>query len=94
MRTKTRADLVRALAPKFSMTEQQAQKFIVEFLDEIKSILSQGDRIELRGFGTLYPVHKPKRRARDPNTGKRIRKQAYTTVRFRPSSKLRKEEED
>lgn len=94
MKTKTRADLVGALAPKFSMTELKTHQFIAELLNEIKTILSQGDRLELRGFGTLYPVHKPRRRARDPNTGKRILKQAYTTVRFRPSKKLKRREED
>lgn len=90
MKVKIRADLVKALAPKFSLTEQQTERFVVELLDEIRSILSQGDQLKLRGFGTLYPVRKPKRRARNPNTGKRILKQAYTTVRFRPSSKLKK----
>ena len=93
MNTKTRVDLAKSLAPKFSLTEQQAERFIVEFLDEVRSILNQGDQLKLRGFGTFYPVYKPKRLARDPNTGERFPKPAYTTMRFRPSSKWKKKEE-
>jgi integration host factor subunit beta len=92
MNTKTRVDLAKSLAPKFSLTEQQSERFIVEFLDEVRTILNQGDKIELRGFGTFYPVYKPKRLARDPNTGERFPKPAYSTMRFRPSKKWKKEE--
>ena len=92
MNTKIRVDLAKSLAPKFSLTEQQTERFIVEFLDEVRSILNQGAQLKLRGFGTFYPVHKPKRLARDPNTVKRFPKPAYTTARFRPSKKWKKEE--
>jgi len=92
--TKTRIDLAKSLAPKLSLTYQESEGFILEFLDVISENLISGNKIKLKGFGTFYPVQKPQRLARDPNTGEMIEKQAYTTVRFRPSSKLRKLKEE
>lgn len=94
MNTKTRIDLAKSLAPKLSLTYQESERFIKEFLGELRENLTSGNKIKLKGFGTFYPVQKPQRLARDPNTGEMIQKQAYITVRFRPSSKLKKLKEE
>ena len=90
METKIRIDLAKSLAPKLSLTYQESERFIVEFLDLLCENLTSGNMIKLRGFGTFYPVQKPERLARNPSTGEMIKAQAYTTVRFRRSSKLKK----
>ena len=90
METKIRIDLAKSLAPKLSLTYQESERFIVEFLSELRENLTSGNVIKLRGFGTFYPVQKPERLARNPSTGEMIKAQAYTTVRFRRSSKLKK----
>lgn len=88
--TKIRIDLAKSLAPKFSLTYQESDRFITELLGELRENLTSGNKIKLKGFGTFYPVQKPERLARNPSTGEKIKTQAYTTVRFKPSSKLKK----
>jgi nucleoid DNA-binding protein len=92
--TKTRIDLAKSLAPNLSLTYQESERFIVEFLSELRETLISGNKIKLKGFGTFYPVQKPERLARNPSTGEMVKSQAYTTVRFRPSSKLKKAKEE
>ena len=92
MNTKTRIDLAKSLAPKLSLTYQESERFIKEFLGELRENLTSGNMIKLRGFGTFYPVQK-QRLVRNPNTGE-VFKKNHATVRFRPSSKFKKVREE
>lgn len=92
METKIRIDLAKSLAPKLSLTYQESERFIVEFIDLLRENLTSGNMIKLRGFGTFYPVQK-QRLVRNPNTGE-VFKKDHATVRFRPSSRLKKLREE
>ena len=41
-------------------------------LDAIADALSQGNRVELRGFGAFSAKHRPARRSRNPRTGEAV----------------------
>lgn len=92
MKAKIRLDLAKSLAPKLSLTYQESERFIVEFIDLLCENLTSGNMIKLKGFGTFYPVRK-QRLVRNPNTGE-VFKRDHATVRFRASSKFKKVREE
>ncbi len=58
-------------------------------LKEMKSILAQGGRIEIRGFGSFATTVHRARLARNPKTGERIDVPQKLVPRFRPGKELR-----
>jgi len=44
-------------------------RIVNEFLEVIKEILSKGEEIELRGFGTFYVKNRNAKKVRNPKTG-------------------------
>jgi integration host factor subunit beta len=58
-------------------------------LDRMSDSLSQGDRIEIRGFGSFAPRYRPPRRAHNPRTGERVFTNAKYTPHFKPGKEMR-----
>ena len=50
---RTRIDVAKEVAPKFGVTLQDADRFVLLVLNEIKAILKRGDEVAFRGFGFL-----------------------------------------
>ena len=53
------------------------------FLDEILSILSEGRRIEIRGFGSFKTKSRKTRIGRNPRTGDKVQIPAHTLPAFK-----------
>ena len=64
----------------------EAVKMVFELMGET---LSNGERIEIRGFGSFAPRYRPACVARNPKTGEQIMTEGGYTVRFRPGKELR-----
>ena len=62
---------------------------INHILDRMSQVLSQGGRIEIRGFGSFSLHYRPPRRAHNPKTGERVFTQAKHTPHFKPGKDLR-----
>jgi integration host factor subunit beta len=58
-------------------------------IDRMGQALSDGDRIEIRGFGSFSLHYRPPRRAHNPKTGERVFTQAKHTPHFKPGKDLR-----
>ena len=58
-------------------------------LERMSMALSQGERIEIRGFGSFSLHYRPPRRAHNPKTGERVYTQAKHTPHFKPGKELR-----
>jgi DNA-binding protein HU-beta len=54
----------------------------------IGAALKQGERVELRGFGTFSVIETKARTGRNPRTGKPIRIPPGRRVRFKPAKLL------
>ena len=66
----TRTDLIAAIASRFpTLTAKDADIAIKEILDAIERSLAQGDRVEIRGFGSFRQNYNPARNSRNPKTG-------------------------
>ncbi|TAK72782.1 MAG: integration host factor subunit beta [Gammaproteobacteria bacterium] len=59
---------------------------IIEYMSEI---LSQGGRIEIRGFGSFNLHYRPPRRAHNPKTGEKLVTEPKFAVHFKPGKELR-----
>lgn len=58
-------------------------------LDRMSDSLCNGDRIEIRGFGSFAPRYRAPRRAHNPRTGERVFTHAKHTPHFKPGKEMR-----
>ncbi|WP_259430961.1 integration host factor subunit beta [Coxiella burnetii] len=58
-------------------------------LEYMSNTLGQGDRIEIRGFGSFSLHYRPTRKAHNPKTGERVYTEAKYTPHFKPGKDLR-----
>jgi nucleoid DNA-binding protein len=88
MAVRTRIDVAKEVAPKFGMTLQDADRFVLLMLDELKAMLMRGDEVTFKGFGRFAPVRQEGRIKRNPETGERIITPAKNVVKFKPYGEL------
>jgi len=58
-------------------------------LEQMADALAQGERIEIRGFGSFDCRHRPPRLARNPKTGETVNLPAKVAVHFKPGKEMR-----
>ena len=58
-------------------------------LERMSTSLGQGERIEIRGFGSFSLHYRPPRKAHNPKTGDRVFTSAKYTPHFKPGKDLR-----
>jgi integration host factor subunit beta len=58
-------------------------------LKQMADALAQGQRIEIRGFGSFDLHHRPARIARNPKTGVAVDLPAKVVVHFKPGKEMR-----
>ncbi|MEO8411562.1 MAG: integration host factor subunit beta [Propionivibrio sp.] len=69
----TRTDLIAAIASRFpTLTVKDADIAVKKILDAIGHSLSQGDRVEIRGFGSFRLNYHSSRTGRNPRTGAEV----------------------
>lgn len=86
----TKADLVEqvteAIGP--GITKKDCALVVDGFLNAVKLALSNGDHIEIRGFGTFKVRKRKSRVARNPRTGEQVDVPARVVPVFKPSKHL------
>ena len=68
--------------------KKDLEKFTNIILDEIKSSLRRGDRVELRGFGIFFTNIQKPRISRNPRTGEKVNTPEKKTIHFKMSKDL------
>jgi integration host factor subunit beta len=58
-------------------------------LGQMTDALAQGERIEIRGFGSFSLRHRRPRRARNPKTGETVNLPAKVATHFKPGKEMR-----
>jgi integration host factor subunit beta len=58
-------------------------------IEHMSSTLSQGGRIEIRGFGSFSLHFRPPRKAHNPKTGEKLITNPKYVVHFKPGKELR-----
>src|ERR687894_305902 len=65
----TKAELVEDVARAAELTKKDAEKLVEIVFESIIDTLNQGEKIELRGFGSFRVRERGARRGRNPKTG-------------------------
>ena len=74
---------------KFPRVSQKDIEIMVNgIFDSMSAALVAGDRIELRGFGSMEVRTRGPRRARNPRTGERVEVDARRTAVFHPGKEI------
>ena len=86
----TKSELVSALAERQPQLLKQDVELAVNcLLKHMADALLQGERIEIRGFGSFDLHHRSARIARNPKSGESLSLPAKVKVHFKPSKEMR-----
>ena len=85
----TRAELLEQVAEAADLTKKDADVVLETVLGNIVEALRQGEKVELRGFGSFRLRHRDARRGRNPKTGARVDVPPKLVPRFRPGKELK-----
>ncbi len=68
--------------------KKDLEKFLNIILEEVKSSLKKGERVELRGFGTWSTHIQKARVSRNPKTGEKVNTPEKKTIHFKMGKDL------
>ena len=72
-----------------SLSIKDVELSVNHILERMSNSLGQGERIEIRGFGSFSLHYRPPRQAHNPKTGDRVYTSAKYTPHFKPGKELR-----
>ena len=84
-----KSDIINLVFDKNSLSLADTEYSIKKIIDYMGVNLYQGDRIEIRGFGSFCLHTHKSRMARNPKTGDKIALERRNTVHFKPSKELK-----
>jgi integration host factor subunit beta len=85
-----RSELVERLAAKRCDLDPPTVKDTVEaLLDQMSTTLADGERIEIRGFGSFSRDYLPPRAGRNPKTGESVAVPGRYKIHFKPGKALK-----
>lgn len=90
MSTITKSELIDALAGQQpQLAHRDVELAVNDLLECMARALSVGERIEIRGFGSLTLHHRPARNGRNPKTGTSVSVPEKFVPHFKPGRDLR-----
>ena len=88
-----KSKLVRALSEKLPglvwLQQRDVELAVNCMLEQMADALVQGERIEIRGFGSFNLHHRPARIARNPKSGESLSLPAKVKVHFKPGKEMK-----
>ena len=86
----TKSELIARLAERFPQLVAKDADFAVKMvLDAMSEALTQGDRIEIRGFGSFALNYRPPRVGRNPKSGEKVSVPEKWVPHFKAGKELR-----
>ena len=68
----TKAELVEILSEKINLTKKDSERIVNIVLGSIVNSLAEGDKVELRGYGSFRSRKRNSRDGRNPRTGESV----------------------
>lgn len=91
----TKSELVARITEDQPELESKAVEEAVHcILERMASALAAGERIEIRGFGSMTLRYRPARIGRNPKTGEQVEVAEKYVPHFKPGARLRKRVDD
>ena len=85
----TKAELVEEVARTAQITKKHAELIVNTVFESIVNSLKDGDKIELRGFGSFRIRQRGPRIGRNPKTGARVEVPSKRIPYFKPGKELK-----
>ena len=85
----TKTELAASVAAKIHLTKRQAEAIVDIFLASITQALKDGDKVEVRGFGSFRARSRRARQGRNPRTGDTVPVPSKKLPFFRAGKELR-----
>jgi integration host factor subunit beta len=86
----TKSELIEILSARHSqLAPKDAELAVKTMLDAMAQTLAQGDRIEIRGFGSFGLNERPPRTGRNPKTGEKVLVPKKRVPHFKAGKELR-----
>ena len=91
----TKSDLIAVLARKQGhLKDKDVELAVKSLLDQMSGALADGERIEIRGFGSFSLHYRPPRIGRNPKTGEAVALAGKYVPHFKPGKDLRQRVND
>lgn len=84
-----KSDIINLVCEKNNLGMSDVEYSVKKIIDFMSENLYQGERVEIRGFGTFSLHTHQSRLARNPKTGDKIALERRNTVHFKPSKELK-----
>ncbi len=85
-----RSELLQALAKENpELRIEDVERAVDTFFDEVTESLSEGGRVELRGFGAFSTRQREARKGRNPRTGDTVEVPEKRVPYFKPGKEMR-----
>jgi len=89
-RSMTKSELIELIAAKQShLPAKDVELAVKQVLEIMSDALAQGQRIEIRGFGSFSLHFRPPRQGRNPKTGETVALAGKYVPHFKPGKDLR-----
>jgi len=85
----TKADIVEQISNSTGLTKKDTAMAVEGFIQAVRQALSNGQNIEIRGFGSFKVKSRRARKARNPRTGQAVDVPARMVPTFKPSKELK-----
>lgn len=86
----TKADIIERVSSGTGLTKLETEAVVNGFISIVKDSLLDGERVDLRGFGSFGVQHRAARTARNPRTNQPVHVPATYVPFFKPSREFRK----
>ncbi|MGB0466391.1 MAG: integration host factor subunit beta [Pontibacterium sp.] len=88
----TKSELIERLVDRHEqLSVKDVELAVKSMLDQMTEALSEGDRIEIRGFGSFSLHYRAPRIGRNPKTGDSVELGAKYVPHFKPGKELREQ---
>lgn len=87
--TITKADIVEKVYQKIGFSKKEASELVEMVFNELKTVVCEGGKVKISGFGNFIVRSKNERVGRNPQTGEQMKISARRVLTFRPSQVLK-----
>lgn len=84
-----KTELIAAVAQKSDLTKKDAEKAVKAVFEAISDSLTQGDKVQIIGFGTFEVRQRKAREGRNPRNNEPIKIEASKTPAFKAGKQLK-----
>ncbi len=85
----TKADLVEEISRVVEVTRKESEVIVETIFSSVVKSLREGEKVEIRGFGSFRTRERRGRIGRNPKSGERVVVPPKTIPFFKPSKELR-----